>query len=78
VGAKYEVYSVMQELAAGGAAIVVVSSELPEIMNVAHRIIVMSAGRVSGEYSWPNFDEEEILSAAFAAFTGNGEGVDAA
>lgn len=68
VGAKYEVYSLMQDLAAKGAAIILVSSELPEVMNVSHRAVVMSAGRVYGRYDWPDFDEKKILSDAFAAF----------
>jgi ABC-type sugar transport system ATPase subunit len=68
VGAKFEVYTLMQELAAKGAAIILVSSELPEVMNVAHRAIVMSAGRVRGRYDWPQYDEKQILSDAFAAF----------
>ncbi|NQV07070.1 sugar ABC transporter ATP-binding protein [bacterium] len=67
VGAKREVFEVMHELAAGGAAIVFVSSEIPELMNVAHRIIVMSAGRVTDELQEHEFDEERILTAAFAA-----------
>ncbi|MDQ1478896.1 MAG: ribose transport system ATP-binding protein [Actinomycetota bacterium] len=73
VGAKYEVYSLIQELAAQGAAIILVSSELPEVMNVAHRIVVMSAGRVSGHFHSSAFDEHEILSAAFAAFAAREE-----
>lgn len=68
VGAKYEVYSLMQGLAQQGAAIILVSSELPEVMNLAHRAVVMSAGRVYGRYDWPDFDEKKILSDAFAAF----------
>ena len=68
VGAKYEVYSLMQDLADKGAAIILVSSELPEVMNVAHRVVVMSAGRIYGRYDWPDFDEKKILSDAFAAF----------
>jgi ABC-type sugar transport system ATPase subunit len=73
VGAKYEVYSLIQELAAQGAAIILVSSELPEVMNVAHRIVVMSAGRVSGHFHSSAFDEHQILSAAFAAFAAREE-----
>jgi ABC-type sugar transport system ATPase subunit len=68
VGAKFEVYALMQELASNGAAIILVSSELPEVMNVAHRAVVMSAGRIYGRYDWPEFDEKQILSDAFAAF----------
>jgi ABC-type sugar transport system ATPase subunit len=68
VGTKYEVYTLMQDLAAKGAAIILISSELPEIMNVAHRAIVMSSGRIYGRYDWPEYDEKQILSDAFAAF----------
>jgi ABC-type sugar transport system ATPase subunit len=67
IGAKVEVYRLIHELAAQGAAIILVSSELPELMNVAHRIIVMSGGRVQDELSLDEFDERRILAAAFAA-----------
>ena len=46
---------------------IIVSSELPELMNVCHRIIVMSGGRVQDEIEAVNFDERRILAAAFAA-----------
>lgn len=75
VGAKYEVHALIQELAAQGAAVIVVSSELDEVMNVAHRIVVMSQGRVYGRYEWPDYDEAQILSDAFAAFTSRGKTV---
>jgi ABC-type sugar transport system ATPase subunit len=68
VGAKYEVYLLMQQLAANGAAIILVSSELPEVMNVTHRLVVMSAGQIFGRYNWPEYDEKQILLDAFAAF----------
>jgi ABC-type sugar transport system ATPase subunit len=67
VGAKRAVFEIMHDLAAQGAAIVFVSSEIPELVNVAHRIIVMSAGRVTDELEQHEFDEERILIAAFAA-----------
>lgn len=67
IGAKVEVYRLIHELAAQGAAIILVSSELPELMNVAHRIIVMSGGRVQDEMALDEFDEHRILAAAFAA-----------
>ncbi len=67
IGAKVEVYRLMHELAEQGAAIILVSSELPELMNVAHRIIVMSGGRVRDELALAEFDERRILEAAFAA-----------
>jgi ABC-type sugar transport system ATPase subunit len=68
VGTKYEVYSLMQRLASAGAAIILVSSELPEVMNVSHRLVVMSSGRIFGRYNWAEYNEKQILSDAFAAF----------
>ena len=67
IGAKAEVYRLMHQLAANGAAIIMVSSELPELMNVCHRMIVMSGGRVRDALTEPEFDEQRILAAAFSA-----------
>ena len=67
VGAKAEVYRLIHRLAEGGAAVIIVSSELPELMNLCHRIIVMSGGRVQDEMEAEEFDERRILAAAFAA-----------
>ncbi|MEN3267820.1 sugar ABC transporter ATP-binding protein [Pseudonocardia sp.] len=67
VGAKPEVYREMHELAARGAAVIVVSSELPEVMNTSHRMIVMSGGRIADRLDRDEFDEQRILEAAFAA-----------
>ena len=66
VGAKAEIYQLIHEAAEDGAAVVVVSSELPELLNICHRIVAMSAGRIVGEFQRKNFDENEILRAAFA------------
>ena len=49
VGAKSEIYQLLNELAQEGKAIVMISSELPEILRMSHRIIVMCEGRVTGE-----------------------------
>jgi ABC-type sugar transport system ATPase subunit len=67
VGAKPEVYREMHELAARGAAVVIVSSELPEVMNTSHRMVVMSGGRITDRLERDEFDEQRILEAAFAA-----------
>lgn len=67
VGAKAEVYRLIHELAARGAAVIVVSSELPELINLCHRMIVMSGGRVCDEMEAADFDEHRVLAAAFAA-----------
>jgi ABC-type sugar transport system ATPase subunit len=67
VGAKAEVYRLMHRLAGKGAAIIVVSSELPELINVCHRIYTMSGGRIQDEIDQPEFSERRILEGAFAA-----------
>jgi L-arabinose transport system ATP-binding protein len=64
VGAKNEVYSVLYELAERGMAIVMVSSELPEVMGVADRILVMRQGRIVGELSRAEASEAKILELA--------------
>ncbi len=65
VGAKVEIYKLMQELARKGAAIIMISSELPEIMNISDRIIVIHRGRITGEFHHGQASEEEIMHAAF-------------
>jgi len=67
IGAKAEVYRTIQKAAQDGAAILLVSSELSELMHVAHRILVISGGHVTAEMTADEFDEKEILKAAFAA-----------
>ena len=63
VGAKYEIYALLQQLAAKGCAILMVSSELPELLGVCHRIFVMSGGEIAGEVD-DNATQEEILALA--------------
>ncbi len=64
VGAKYEIYQLMLELACQGKGIIMVSSEMPELLGVADRILVMSGGTVAGEVDPKNTSQEEILSLA--------------
>jgi len=64
VGAKVEIYKLMIELAKKGSAIIMVSSELPEILGMADRIIVMYDGRISGEYTREEATQEKILHSA--------------
>jgi ABC-type sugar transport system ATPase subunit len=72
VGAKVEVYRLIHDLAEHGAAVIFVSSELPELINLSHRIIVMSGGRLCDEMEAAEFDERRILAAAFAAHAATG------
>jgi ABC-type sugar transport system ATPase subunit len=62
VGAKEEVYAIIKALAAEGKAIVLVSSELPEILSLCDRIIVMNKGSVVGELSNEEATEERIMA----------------
>lgn len=64
VGAKNEIYKLISELADGGLGIVVVSSELPEILAISDRIMVLSEGRKTGEFSRGNANEEALMTAA--------------
>lgn len=64
IGAKTEIYSIMGELAAKGAAIVMVSSELPELISVADRILVMQDGRMKGIVSKEDATQELVMSLA--------------
>ncbi|EJJ25494.1 L-arabinose ABC transporter ATP-binding protein AraG [Rhizobium sp. CF142] len=72
VGAKSEIYEILYELAAGGVAIVVISSELPEVMGISDRIIVMCQGRVAADVVRADFDERSILTAALPDKNGAG------
>jgi ABC-type sugar transport system ATPase subunit len=64
IGAKTEIYSIMGELAAQGAAIVMVSSELPELISVADRILVMQEGRMKGILNKEEMTQERVMSLA--------------
>ena len=67
VGAKYEIYLLMNELAAAGKAIIMISSELPEVLGMADRILVMHAGRVTGEIADARrATQEQIMQLAVA------------
>ncbi|HHU76552.1 MAG TPA: sugar ABC transporter ATP-binding protein [Firmicutes bacterium] len=65
IGAKIEVYRLINNLAAEGVAIILVSSELPEIMGMSDNIIVMSKGKITGTFKNEEVTEEEILACAF-------------
>jgi len=69
VGAKAEIYDVVAALAAQGVAVVVASSELPELLHMSDRIVVLCEGRVTAELEAASATQEEILSAAMARRT---------
>jgi ribose transport system ATP-binding protein len=71
VGAKRAVHAALRDLAARGKALVVVSSELPELMALCDRIVVLSDGRLAATFNRPEFDEAAITAAAFSGYQGS-------
>jgi len=61
VGAKYEIYTVIDQLAAQGKAVVFISSELPELLGMCDRIYTMAAGRLTGEFSRDEASQESLM-----------------
>ncbi|WP_343421472.1 hypothetical protein [Candidatus Flexifilum breve] len=72
VGAKSEIYSIMQDLAAQSVTIVIVSSELPELIGQCDRILVMFQGQINGEFSGSEATEPAILACAMGQTLPNG------
>ncbi|MDI6826936.1 MAG: sugar ABC transporter ATP-binding protein [Armatimonadota bacterium] len=64
VGSKVEIYQLMNRLVANGAAIIMISSELPEILGMSDRILVMHEGRIAGELSREEATQEKIMHLA--------------
>lgn len=73
VAAKETIYRLLDELAGQGKTLVVVSSDLAELMRISHRIVVLSNGRVTGEFGPENWTPERITEAAFAGYAGETE-----
>ncbi len=66
VGVKFEIYQIMKDLAASGISIIMISSDLPELIGVSDRIIVMKEGRIAGELTGDEITQEQVLSYALA------------
>ena len=64
VGAKYEIYQLILELAEKGKTVIMVSSEMPELLGVCDRILVMSGGKLAGEVNADTTTQEEIMALA--------------
>jgi len=64
VGAKSEIYRLLNDLAREGKAVIVISSELPEILRMSHRIIVMCEGRITGALTVEDATQERIMALA--------------
>jgi ribose transport system ATP-binding protein len=68
VGAKYEIYLLLWKLLAEGKGVLLVSSDLNELMGICHRILVFSAGRITGEVTREDFSQERILGFAYQEY----------
>jgi methyl-galactoside transport system ATP-binding protein len=64
VGAKYEIYSIMNELAAQGNAIIMISSEMPELLGISDRTLVMCEGRLSGVLGHDEASQVNVMRLA--------------
>lgn len=64
VGAKYEIYKLIFELAKQGVAVLMISSELPEVLGISDRVLVMGEGRLRGDFPNTGLSQEKILAAA--------------
>jgi ribose transport system ATP-binding protein len=65
VGAKYEIYNLIWDLAERGKGLIVVSSDLPELLGICHRIMVFSRGAIVGELPRDEFSEKAVLELAY-------------
>jgi ribose transport system ATP-binding protein len=71
VGAKQEIYTLLNELASKGKSIIMISSELPEIIRMSHRVIVMCEGRITGNLDYSEATQENIMKFATMRNGGN-------
>ena len=74
VGAKEEIYRLLNELAGNGKSIIMISSELPEVLRMSHRIVVMSEGRITGLLSAEEATQESVMHFATLRPEGAGAG----
>ena len=61
VGAKYEIYCIINDLVAQGKSVIMISSELPEVLGMSDRIYVMNEGRIVGEFQQEEASQESIM-----------------
>ena len=66
MGARAAIYRLIRDLAEAGKAVVVISSDLPEAMNLAHRLVVFSRGRIAAELGRDGISEAAVLAHFFA------------
>ncbi len=71
VGAKYEIYTIINDLAAQGKGVLVISSEMPELLGVCDRIYVMNEGRFVDEMPAKGASQEKIMASIMRQYAGN-------
>lgn len=71
VGAKHEIYKIMNKLVEAQKTIIMISSEMPELLGMADRILVLAEGRLSGEVQKDKFDQEIIMGYASKTYLKN-------
>lgn len=64
VGAKYEIYNIMNDLVEQGVSIIMISSELPEVLGMSDRILVMHEGKLTAELDWKDANQERVMQYA--------------
>ena len=70
VGAKYEIYCIINDLVAAGKSVIMISSELPEVLGMSDRIYVMNEGKIVGELSQEEASQEKIMSCILSSSKG--------
>ena len=73
VGAKYEIYGIINQLAEAGKAVIVISSEMPELLGISDRIYVMNEGRFVGEMPTREATQEKIMRAIMKSWDRSGD-----
>ncbi|WGD42874.1 sugar ABC transporter ATP-binding protein [Streptomyces cathayae] len=74
VGAKVEIYQLINELTAAGAAVLMISSDLPEVLGMSDRVLVMAQGRIAGELPAEGATQDAVMALAVGAGTDTGAG----
>ena len=64
MGAKYEIYVLMKEIAEAGGTIIMISSELPEVLNMSNRVYVLCDGHVAGEFDAAEVTDTQVMAVA--------------
>ena len=74
VGAKAEIYALIQSLAERGAGVLMISSDIEELFGCCHRILAMAHGEIVGEFIGPSYDRKAVMQAAVKSSTARAEG----